>query len=119
MSTHDDRTPTGGDDPEPLKTWTRRRNSPGGYRRRRHERHRQIRFWGEPDDLPEVADDMRLTDDPDAVPRSLGEPPLPGRESVALHYFAAVYDRAVTMAGAIAAAGGLIDPERLTEHRGD
>jgi hypothetical protein len=53
------------------------------------------------------------------VPRSLGQPPLPGREAVSEYYFATVYDRAVTLAGALAAAGGLISPEELAEERAD
>jgi predicted TIM-barrel enzyme len=52
------------------------------------------------------------------VPRSLGPPPLPGHENAAEHYFAAVYDRAVTTAGALAAAGGLIDPDALADELG-
>jgi hypothetical protein len=66
-------------------------------------------FWGEPDALPAMARDVRITDDPAAVPRSLGMPPLPGHEAVAEHYFTVVYERAVATAGALAAAGGLID----------
>jgi hypothetical protein len=72
-------------------------------------------FWGDPTKLPEARSDVRITDDPAAVPRSLGPPPLPGHEKIAEHYFAAVYDRAVMTAGALAAAGGLIDPESLTD----
>lgn len=70
-------------------------------------------FWGDPEKLPEPRPDVRITEDPAAVPRSLGTPPLPGQEKVAEHYFAAVYDRAVGVAGALAAAGGLIDPDAL------
>lgn len=66
-------------------------------------------FWGEPDLLPTLHRDVRITDDPAAVPRSLGAPPLPGHEGVAEHYFTVVYERAVATAGALAAAGGLID----------
>ncbi len=66
-------------------------------------------FWGEPELLPALHRDVRITDDPAAVPRSLGAPPLPGHEAVAEHYFTVVYERAVATAGALAAAGGLID----------
>lgn len=66
-------------------------------------------FWGEADQLPTLHRDVRITDDPAAVPRSLGAPPLPGHEAVAEHYFTVVYERAVATAGALAAAGGLID----------
>ncbi len=70
-------------------------------------------FWGDPAKLPASTPDVRITDDPAAVPRSLGPPPLPGHEQIAVHYFTAVYDRAVATAGALAAAGGLIDPNAL------
>jgi len=43
-------------------------------------------------------------DDPVARP-----PPLPGRETIAEHYFAAAYDKAARRAVALAAASGLID----------
>ena len=66
-------------------------------------------FWGEGELLPTLHRDVRITDDPAAVPRSLGAPPLPGHEAVAEHYFTVVYERAVATAGALAAAGGLID----------
>lgn len=72
-------------------------------------------FWGEQTTLPPAETDVRINDDPAAVPRSLGPPPLPGHEAIAEHYFAAVYDRAVATAGALAAAGGLIDPDALTD----
>lgn len=76
-------------------------------------------FWGEKDRLPEPRQDVRITDDPAAVARSLGAPPLPGHEKIAEHYFTVVYERAVQTAGALAAAGGLIDPEALTAEMGD
>lgn len=72
-------------------------------------------FWGEQTTLPPAETDVRINDDPAAVPRSLGPPPLPGHEAIAEHYFAAVYDRAVATAGALAAAGGLIDPDALAD----
>jgi hypothetical protein len=76
-------------------------------------------FWGDPAKLPEARSDIRTTDDSAAVARSLGAPPLAGHEAIAEHYFAAVYDRAVTLAGALAAAGGLIEPETLIEESSD
>jgi hypothetical protein len=72
-------------------------------------------FWGDAAQLPVAERGVQITDDPAAVPRSLGHPPLPGHEVIAEHYFTAVYDRAVTTAGALAAAGGLIDPDELVE----
>ncbi len=76
-------------------------------------------FWGEKERLPAPTADVRITDDPAAVARSLGSPPLPGHEKIAEHYFTVVYERAVQTAGALAAAGGLIDPETLTAELGD
>lgn len=76
-------------------------------------------FWGDKGKLPDPTADVRITDDPAAVARSLGAPPLPGHEKIAEHYFTVVYERAVQTAGALAAAGGLIDPETLTAELGD
>jgi hypothetical protein len=103
-----------------------KRGRKGGNRKRSQNRrgknrrpdvlHDESRFWGVSDQLPEVSQDVRITDDPSAMPRSLGPPPLPGHEHIAEQYFALVYDRAVSTAGLLAAAGGLIDPEDLVEH---
>ncbi len=87
----------------------------GGQPARRPQREQapgrtdQAGFWGDPELLPAMRRDVRITDAPAAVPRSLGSPPLPGHEAVAEHYFRVVYERAVGTAGALAAAGGLID----------
>ncbi len=70
-------------------------------------------FWGDPASLPTPEENVHITSDPTAVVRSLGRPPIPGQETIALHYFEAVYERAVTLAGALAAAGDLIAPEEL------
>lgn len=85
--------------------------------RRQHQRPNSASFWGEPSKLPSAPTDVRMTADPAAVPRSLGPPPLVGHETIAEHYFDAVYDRAVNTAGALAAAGGLIAPEALLDER--
>ena len=76
-------------------------------------------FWGDASRLPAPTADVRITDDPAAVARSLGSPPLPGPEKIAEHYFTVVYERAVQTAGALAAAGGLIDPNALAEEMGE
>jgi hypothetical protein len=93
----------------------------GGRRKDRNRRPKidELSFWGDAGALPSSEADVRITDDPGAVSRSLGTPPLPGQEIVAPHYFAAVYERAVMTAGALAAAGGLIDTETLAEELGD
>ncbi len=60
------------------------------------------------------ADTIRMSDDPSAMVRSLGPPPLPGHEPAAEAYFAVVYDKAAALAAALAAASNLLqldDPE--------
>lgn len=91
------------------KRRNRKRKNPKG------PRHHEAGFWGDKSRLPEPTQDVRITDDPAAVARSLGAPPLPGHEKIAEHYFTVVYERAVQTAGALAAAGGLIDPEVLAQ----
>ncbi len=54
-------------------------------------------------------DPISPVSDPGAMVRSLGPPPLFGGGANAEHYFAAVYDRAAMLAGALAAASGLLD----------
>lgn len=92
-----------------------RRRQPGGGR----PRPSGVDFWGDPATLPPARQDVRITEDPAAIPRSLGPAPLPGHEVIAEHYFTAVYERAVMLAGALAAAGELIRPEELVEELGD
>lgn len=60
-------------------------------------------------ELTEPAPPVRPTAIPDAVVRSLGPPALAGQEAAATHTFAAVYDRAVGLATALASAAGLLD----------
>lgn len=92
-------------------------------RRSRKPQHHQLArgrgFWGDEDKLPPFEPNVRITDDPAALVRSLGTPTLPGHEKWAEPYFAHTYNRAVTMAGALAAAGGLIEPEELVEELGE
>jgi len=92
----------------------------GRKRRNRKRRNRSgakalVELWGDPEALPEAQADIRITQDPAAVVRSLGRPPLPGHEQASEAYFAAVYGRAVGLASALAAAGELIEPEELFE----
>lgn len=95
-------------------------NQKAQQRRKRAPKKRSgVGFWGHESQLPDAPEDLRITDDPAAVARSLGPPPLPGHEMIAEHFFAAVYDRAVTVAGAVAAASGLIAPEELQEELAD
>ena len=103
---------------------SRRRGSGGGGRNRRKGNKPQQRqtgagFWGDASVLPEPKTDLRITDDAPAVARSLGQPPLTGHEIIAEAYFAAVYDRAVTLGGALATAAGLLTPGELADELED
>ncbi len=86
----------------------RRRN-----RKRRNRTKASTEYWGEKAKLPEPTSDIRITNDPAAVVRSLGRPPLPGQDHVSEAFFTAVFGRAVGLASALAAAGDLIEPEEL------
>ncbi len=66
-------------------------------------------FWGSENGEEEPPSLIKPSEDPTAMIRSLGPPPLPSRETVAEHYFAAVYDKAASLAVALAAASGLLD----------
>ncbi len=87
----------------------RRRNAPSRSNARRRGAP-QRDFWGTERDASDDVEPIRSTEDPTAMIRSLGPPPLPGAETIAEHYFAAVYDRAAALAVALAAASGLFDP---------
>lgn len=69
-------------------------------------------FWTSPpaadDEVVEI-EPVRPVPDPGAMVRSLGPPPLFGGGGNAEHYFAAIYDRAAMLAGALAAASGLLE----------
>ena len=68
-------------------------------------------FWG-PDAIDEEpAAAIRPTDDPAAMVMSLGHPPMRGHEAAAEQYFRAVYEKAVALAVALAAANGLLENE--------
>lgn len=86
-------------------------------RRRKSSRKKKIDptiFWGDPEQMAEFGSTKAtITSRPSAVVHSLGRPPLSGQQNAAEHYFAAVYDRAVNLAAALAAAGNLIEAEDL------
>jgi hypothetical protein len=101
---------------------TEQRAKSGGRRRARNAQRGRGRkqrsgpgFWGDPTKLPSAPLEVRIAQDPAAVPQSLGPPPLPGHEVIAQHYFGVVYDRAVTLAFARTAGGGLIQPHQLAD----
>ena len=93
------------------KNQTNRRS--GRRRKTRRPTTNPAEFWGSAETLPSEKLNVRIASDPSAVVRSLGRPPLSGHHNIAEHYFAAVYERAVSLAGALAAAGDLIEPDEL------
>jgi hypothetical protein len=76
-------------------------------------------FWGDPAKLPRGKPHVRIITDPSAIVRSLGRPPLSGHQNHAEGFFAAVYQRSVTLATVLAAAGDLIAPDELVGDRTD
>ncbi|HEV7526985.1 MAG TPA: hypothetical protein VGP92_18655 [Acidimicrobiia bacterium] len=86
----------------------RRRNTSSRSTPRRKAAPRRD-FWDGVDPGDEPASLVRSPDDPSAMIRSLGPPPLPGRETIAENYFALAYDKAARRAVALAAASGLMD----------
>ncbi len=90
-------------------TEPRRAKAPA--RRGRRRRPQSARnFWGNNGDTFDAPPELiRPSDEPTAMLQSLGPPQLPGGDTIAVHYFAAVYQRASAMAVALAAASGLLD----------
>jgi len=81
-------------------------------------------FWGQAPPAPEMDGDapaapaaaqVRLTGDPAALLRSLGEPPLGRNPAAALHHLSIVYEEAVRTAAALAAANGMLDMDELED----
>jgi hypothetical protein len=89
------------------------RRKQGGSNRGRRPKAKGIDIWRPVPILPDP-EPIRPSNDPTAVLRSLGDPPLPGQGAVAEHYLAAVVERAAGLATALAASAGLLqmgDPE--------
>ncbi len=93
----------------------RRRKAPdrGSGARRRAAPQRD--FWGSERTASEPVERIRPSPDPTVMLHSLSSPPLPGRETVAVHYFAAVAEKAAALAVALAAASELLDLDELAE----
>jgi hypothetical protein len=87
----------------------RRRKSSGGQSRSRRQKAPQRDFWGNADAFDEPAARITPAPDPTVMLHSLSSPPLPGRETVAVHYFAAVAEKAASLAVALAAASDVLD----------
>jgi hypothetical protein len=88
----------------------RRRSNSARSQPNRRRRAQGRDFWGadEAEESEAVHASIRPIADPTALVASLGPPPLPGHETAAAHYFAAVYDRAANLAVALAAASDLL-----------
>ena len=96
----------------------RRRKAPERPSARRR-RAPQRDFWGTENAEEAPAELIRPADDPTVMLRSLTSPPLPGRETVAVHYFAAVAQKAASLAVALAAASELLDMDPPDEDDDD
>ena len=90
---------------------TSRRRKPAS--RRGRNRAGGVEFWGHEPTDDDGVDDIAPTIDATAMVRSLGPVPLPGREHVAEHYFATVYERSAALATALAVAADVLasDPD--------
>lgn len=76
-------------------------------RRRRSKKSKPLDLWRAVPPLGE-AEPVVVADDPTAMLRSLGDPPLQGQGAVAQHYMAAVVERAAGLAAALAASADLL-----------
>lgn len=74
---------------------------PSGGGRRRRQPNKAADIWRDAGPLPD-AEPVRWSDDPTALIRSLGEPPLVRGGEVAIH-FATVVERTATLAAALSA----------------
>lgn len=83
---------------------------PGRSRRRGGGAGKPTDLWRAVPEPPEP-DDIDPADDPTALLRSLGDPPLHGQKVTAGHYLSAVVERAAGLATALAATADLLAPE--------
>jgi hypothetical protein len=72
-------------------------------------------FWGDPTLRDDSEVRIRPSTDPTAMIRSLGPPPLPGKETVAQYTYTLVYQKAAGVAVALAAAADILDLEPPAE----
>ena len=68
---------------------------------------KQVDLWRPVPQLPD-AEPIVVTHDPTLLLRSLGDPPLMGKSTVAGHYIATVVERAAGLATALAASADLL-----------
>jgi len=88
-------------------------------RKKKDDTEKVANFWAAnvpEDELAELAGTVRPSDKPTALVRSLGQPPLPGQNRAAGHYFDAVYLKAAHFATALATANGLIEVDNDFDH---
>jgi hypothetical protein len=83
---------------------------PNANRRRRPKRKPTTDLWRDVP-APPAPGVVVPASDPTALLRSLGDPPLTGQSVMAGRYMAAVVQRAAGLATALAAAGGLLEPD--------
>jgi hypothetical protein len=91
---------------------TPQRRRPQGRRPSRNSKPKPVELWRRVPPLPE-SDPIVPVDDPTALLRSLGDPPLSGNSIAAGHYLTSVIERAATLAIGLAATADLVaDPCR-------
>ena len=91
----------------------RRRTSAGGRAGPQDRPLRPEDLWRPRSELP-PPEPIRPADDPTALLRSLGDPPLPGNRQATGHYLATVAERAAVLATALAASADLLeDPDEV------
>ncbi|MEO6124882.1 MAG: hypothetical protein ABIR32_14350 [Ilumatobacteraceae bacterium] len=91
-----------------------RRNGNQGQRRQQQRSNqpanvlKPVDLWRPVPQLPDV-EPIVVTHDPAMLFRSLGDPPLMGKSTVAGHYIATVIERAAGLASALAASADLLE----------
>lgn len=87
---------------------TNQKTSQRTSRRRRKKKQKPVDIWRPVAPLP-PPEPIRPAEDPTALVRSLGTPPLHPRGTVAEHYIATVIERAAGLATALAASVDLLE----------
>ena len=88
---------------------SKQRRGGGGGGNKQNRTAPPAEFWRSAPEPPEPPD-IVPSSDPTALLRSMGPPPLPGQQAVALPYLEAVVQRAAILATALAASADLLDP---------
>ena len=78
------------------------------HRPARPNEQKPVNLWRAVPALPEP-EPIVAANDPAALVRSLGDPPLPGKSVVSGHYVAAVIERAAALATALATSADLLE----------